>query len=54
MIQLTYNIVISGNIGMIPYFVIYGYEMEISIGKPSHNPTAIMEVVELRYIYIEI
>ncbi len=27
--------------------------MEISVGKPNHNPATMMEVAELRYIYTE-
>ncbi len=41
------------NTGITPYFAIYRYEMEISIGKPNHNPTTMMKVTELRYIYTE-
>ncbi len=38
---------------MTSYFAIYGYEIEISARKPSHNLVAMMEIVELRYIYTE-
>ncbi len=43
----------SENIEVTLYFAIYGYEMEISVGKSSHNLAIMMEVVELRYVYIE-
>ncbi len=44
----------SKNTGMTPYFAIYRYKIEISVGKPNHNPTTMMEVIELRHIYTKI
>ncbi len=51
---MAYNIIISENTGVTPYFAIYRYEMEISTGKPNYNLAIMIEATKLRYIYAEI
>ncbi len=43
----------SENIEIIPYFAIHKYKIKTSAGKPSHNPTTMIEATKLRHIYIK-